>query len=82
MNNREVDHYDFRFDNLSNGEIITIDNENCIITSSLSSHTHLLSDFNKHWFRLLEGENEFVINGNCKIDLEYREIRKVGVGLQ
>lgn len=73
--------YKLSLENLTINEVITLDNENCIINTSLPSHMNLMIDFNKHWLRLVNGENELMINGNCQIELEYREIRKVGVEL-
>jgi phage-related protein len=54
---------EFRFDNLTAGETITVDNDKGIITSSLGSSTLRLNKFNKNFFRLVQGVNSLVLTG-------------------
>lgn len=72
--------------NCSNGEIITMDCEHKVITSSIS-HPKLCNDFNYNWLRLIreydELYNVFTFDtgkmSKAKIYIEYTPIRKVGV---
>ena len=76
--------------NVRNGEKITIDSKNEVITSEIdgvkndedttSPHIHklLLNDFtNMNWIRLLPDANELVTNMNARITFRYRVPRKV-----
>lgn len=69
------------FTNINNckaGEVITIDCERRIIKSTNKS-TSILSRFNKHWIGFKYGKNVFEVDGNFNIEINFREIRKVGV---
>lgn len=71
------DNYQTKLTGLNSGEIITLDCENEIILSSLGLMR--LSNFNKHWFELLPGNNNITITGNIsEIKITYSNIRKVG----
>ena len=64
--------------NLSIGEVITMDSEKQIITSSINHKTALINDFNLHWVRLISGMNEYTANLNCEIIFSFRLRRKGG----
>ena len=71
-NNRQ-----FVFTGLQANEVITIDNS----LQSISSSTTLrrMSNFNKKFFRLVNGENVLNISGNiASLNISYREARKIG----
>jgi phage-related protein len=65
------------------GEILTLDCENKIITTSKESHTKLCNDFNYNFPRLFNTyenrENIFTVSIPCEINIKYSPIRKVGV---
>lgn len=80
-------HYDF-LGNLSttatmavknNGstEDIVIDGANQLVTST-NTRRIFGDDFDWSWLPLYDGKNELTIEGNCDIELAYREVRKVG----
>lgn len=64
--------------NVSNGEIIEINSEKEILTSSISHPNVLLNDFNLHWIRMVNGINEYVTNLNCEMQFSFRLRRKGG----
>jgi hypothetical protein len=72
----------FKINNCTKNEIITIDGERKIITTSNKLHK-IYNDFNWKYFRLVSNnfthKNEIVINGYANIELSYRTVRKVGV---
>lgn len=65
--------------NCKTGEIITLDNESQIITSSLSAHD-LSDDFNYEFFRIgntyESNENQISVSIPCEIELRYKPIIK------
>lgn len=65
--------------NCTNGEVITIDGESKIITSSLSSHK-LYNDFNFTFFRigndLMNMENHITSSIACDVEIRYMPIVK------
>lgn len=61
---------------LTSDEIITIDNENQIIESSLNRIFG--SNFNGVWLEIVQGDNDLILNGDCTIEMTYRFIREVG----
>jgi hypothetical protein len=64
--------------NNTSTETIVIDGANKIITST-NTHRIFGDDFvNWVWLPLYDGKNELTVDGNCTIDLEWREVRKVG----
>lgn len=69
--------------NCIQGEVITMDCENKIITTSKETHNTLCNDFNYNFPRLLNTyesrENVFSVSLPCQIDIKYSPIRKVGV---
>ena len=71
-----------KINNCKSNEIITIDGENQVITSSLPSHD-LSNDFNYFFPRIIntyeERCNTFTPNLDCKIKITYSPIRKVGI---
>jgi phage-related protein len=71
-NNREV-----VIDNVSSGEVITMDSKHNIITSTIPRN--FSEDFNYKFIRLLSGENELQISGPCSITFNMSLPRKVGV---
>lgn len=71
-----------KINNCESNEVITIDGENQVITSSLPSHD-LSNDFNYFFPRIINnyknGRNTFTPNLDCKIKITYSPIRKVGI---
>lgn len=65
--------------NISEGEIITMDSNKELLSSSIESHIHLLNDFNLHWVRLVPEKNIFVSDKDANITFKYRVPRKVGI---
>ena len=69
--------------NCKNGEVITIDGENKLISSSLSSHSTLFNDFNYTWIDLVSNDeeaiNSYTISIPCTIEIKYSSVRKVAV---
>lgn len=69
--------------NCVTGEVITIDGENQIITSSTTSHTLLPTDFNYHYpimVNTYDNKSNILRSSlDCKIKLSYSPIRKVGL---
>jgi phage-related protein len=55
---------EFRFEELSPSEEITVDNSRGIITSNSGSSVLRLENFNKNFFRLLPGANDLVLSGH------------------
>jgi phage-related protein len=60
-------------DNLKDGEVVTIDNENEMIESSLDNVYHA-DDHNDTWVELPVGRNRLFFNGECKVKMTYRYI--------
>ena len=54
----------FRFDDLLQGEEISVDNDKGIITSNTSLLR--MSKFNKNFFRLVRGNNTLLVEGNIR----------------
>ena len=59
-------------------ETIIVDGANQIISSSSAGRPIFGDDFNWEWLPLYDGRNELTIEGNCDIEIVYREVRKVG----
>lgn len=76
-NSTEIPNRVFTLNNVTVGEIITIDNELPDISSSTSHDVY--GDFNKYWLRFIEGKNSLTFNLDCDVTIQYREIRKVGL---
>lgn len=76
-NMAEDEHMAMTFTDCIAGEVITIDCEHKRIKSSDTSKS-ILSKFNKHWLRLVIGENIFKTTGSFDVSIEYKEVRKVG----
>lgn len=75
--NASNNNWETRFEKLSSGETITMDNQLQLIESSLKLRR--LQNFNKHWFELIPKQNKLIVTGNVKeIVITYNEIRKVG----
>jgi len=53
------------FDSLSAGEIIYVDNQKKIITSSLGGYQY--DSFNKEWLYLVQGDNLLEVGGYCTL---------------
>ena len=58
-------------------EVVTIDGANKIIASN-SVNRIFDTDFNLVWLSLLDGKNEITVEGNCEVEISYREVRKIG----
>ena len=66
----------FEITSLTAGEIITVDNDRGMLTSSLDLRR--MGSFNKLWFRMPQGRNEFNISGNVEsVVMSYDFARKV-----
>ena len=69
----------FQIKNCSNGEVITVDGENQIITSSLNSHK-VYDDFNYTFLKIANTfrnrRNEISTNMSCDLELRYTPIIK------
>lgn len=77
ITNTSNKNWETKFEGLSNGETIVLDNQLQLINSSLGLRR--LQNFNKHWFELVPKQNKLIVTGNVKeIIIEYNEIRKVG----
>lgn len=65
-----------------NGELITIDGEHKIMSTSDINHK-LYNTFNWKYFRIANSfdnrDNKITLSLNCEISMKWREIRKVGV---
>ena len=66
----------FLISNLSNNEVVTIDNELQIISSS--SKDDILSSFNKAWLKLKPGINELSLQGTGDIEINCPNYALVG----
>ncbi len=75
QNDTESNHILTKFQNCTSGEIIILNCEERIITST---HSSIIERFNKNWLRLSHGKNLFTVTGNCTIEFKYNEIRRVG----
>lgn len=65
---------EFRFDGVTVDEVITVDNERQIITSSTG--ISVSNKFNKKFFRLLQGKNQLEITGDIEsLYIEHRVCR-------
>lgn len=59
-------------------EIVTLDGANRVVSSD-SVNRIFGDDFvDWRWLELYDGKNEIVVEGNCTVTLEWREVRKVG----
>lgn len=58
-------------------EVVVLDGTNQIVSSN-SVRRIFGDDFNWHWLELHDGKNEIVVDGNCEVTLEWREVRKIG----
>ena len=64
--------------NMISNEKIVIDGANRLIYS-ITRHNRIFgSDFNWAWQALNVGANNIIVDGECSIDFEWREPRKVG----
>lgn len=70
----------FEIKNVKSGEVITIKGSYPLISSSDVAHNNsIYIDTNKLWLYLVDGYNTIQVSLSCKIRLQYREYRKVGV---
>lgn len=61
------------------GETVIIDGANKVVSRVGRPESHVVGDdFNWTWLPLKEGKNSIKIIGNCTIQLEWREPRKIG----
>lgn len=67
-----------KLENLTAGEIITLECGYPYISSSVQTH-NIFDDFNKFWPYLIDGYNRFTVDKACMLELKYREYRKVGI---
>ena len=66
-NNSDTSLMEFELTDLRNNEVVTIDNELQLISSS--ANDDILSYFNKRWLRLKPGMNELAIKGTGDIEI-------------
>jgi hypothetical protein len=78
----DIEDRTFTIKNCVAGEILTIDNENKVMKSSIQSHD-ICEDFNLKWFRFFntyeERINNLTFTGNATVTFKFRYPRKVGV---
>jgi len=68
----------FSFSDVAANEVLTVDNDRQIISSS-TGLTNRLGKFNKKWFRLLPGNNNITVAGGISsIDIVHQFAKKVG----
>lgn len=61
------------------GEKVVIDGANKVVSRTSRPSTHVVgNDFNWKWLPLQAGENTIKIMGNCTVQFDWREPRKVG----
>lgn len=77
-NDNENQYIYTEFKDCKSGEVITMNCEDRIISSTNTS-PHIMERFNKNWIRLSHGKNIFTITGNCNVEFQYKEIRRIGV---
>lgn len=69
--------------NLTIGEVITLDGEHGISSTSLGTHTTFPNDFNYIFPKIIttydNDKNEYLISASCEISIKYNPIRKVGI---
>lgn len=81
-------HYDF-LGNLANSAITTVKNNGSSETVIIDGANKVISSSNVKrifgndfvswsWLPLYDGKNELTIEGNCEIEISYREARKIG----
>lgn len=74
--------YSFVINNCTNGEKITIDNKNHIISSSLRN-VDVINDFNFKWFKIENKKNNkmntLTLSLPCSVHIKYTPICKVGL---
>ena len=58
-------------------ELVTLDCANKIISSN-SVRRIFGDDWNLTWLPLHDGKNVITVLGNCKVTIQYREVRKIG----
>lgn len=58
-------------------EDIVVDGANKLIAST-NTRRIFGDDFDWSWIPLYDGKNELIIEGNCEVEISYREVRKVG----
>ena len=77
-----IENRKFQIDNCKAGEILTIDNENKVISSSISNRA-VYDGFNYNWFRFVntydDNVNTLTFTGDADIEFKYRFVRKIGV---
>lgn len=67
----------FTFAGLSGSEVITVNNDLCIITSSYGNNR--LSSFNKNFFRFIPGVNTLTVTGNAsELNITYQFLKRIG----
>lgn len=76
-----MDNKIMRIYNCSENEVITIDGENLIISSTMQNH--ITSDFNYYYPKIVNDDghflNQITSSLDCKIELSYAPIRKIGL---
>lgn len=76
--NASNNNWETKLTGLTNNEVIIMDSQHETIISS--NDIRRLSNFNNHWFELVEGDNKINVSGNIsKVVIRYKNDRKVGV---
>lgn len=77
IKNKSDDDWTTTIKNIRQGEIITMDSKNEILTSSIPNRM-ILNDFNMHFIRFVPEQNQIQVNHNITMTLNFRLPRKVG----
>lgn len=77
LTNNSDSNWSSNVNNMTAGEVLTIDCDKELLSSS-RTRTYILNDFNLHWPRLMPGKNEYVCNRNATVAFTFRAARKVG----
>lgn len=60
----------FKFTDLKEGEVISVDNENRMVYSSRQININPFKNFNRGWLELVYGSNRIEVEGKCKIRIK------------
>ena len=68
------------FDHLNKGDIVYVDNKNCIITLNNDSTLNIFSKFNQKFFQLPRGMNKISVYGQADyVYMAYKNAKRLGV---
>lgn len=75
ITNKTDNNWATTIESVTNGEILTLDSKNKILTTS-GSRKKILNYFNCKWIRLVPGKNEYQSNLPGTVEFKFREPRK------